>query len=116
MIKCYRLPDDIKHEIETYILYKKCLICGIEGVCYKQYYTCTPSCTIKALIFITFSSILFIFYCIVHLMYASFFLLASIVLTMLYIILYVLHIVVSLYIHLYIVALLINRIYESMFI
>lgn len=112
MTKCYHLPDDIKYEIESYIMYKRCLNCGIEGVCYKQYYTCSLSCNIKTLIFIAFSSIFFILYCILHLIFAVFLLLASIVVSMLYFNVYLLHIVVSVYIHLYIIVLLIDHIYK----
>lgn len=113
MIKCDRLPDDIKHEIESYILYKKCVICGTKGVCYKPYYTCNFSCSIKSLLVMVFSSILFIFYCITHTILFFLLTLCSIVISMLYIIVSILHVVVSVYVHFYIMVLLIERIYKS---
>ena len=106
------IPKEIKNEIISYLPYKKCLNCGKENVSYKKYYGCSIKCKSIIVANIVIETVLIILYILLHLLSVFLYFITLLILHVLYIILYLLHIMVSMYVHGYILLLVINRIYR----
>ena len=106
------IPKEIKNEIISYLPYRKCLNCGKENISYKRYYGCSIKCKSIIITNIGISSVMMISYIFLHTLHVLLYFLSILILHILYIILYILHIIVSIYVHGYILILIINRIYN----
>lgn len=106
------IPKEINNEIISYLPYRKCLNCGKENVSYKQYYGCSIKCKSIIVANIVIGTVLMILYILLHLLNVFLYFITSLILHVLYIILYLLHIMVSMYVHGYVLLLVINRIYR----
>jgi hypothetical protein len=105
------IPKEIKNEIISYLPYRKCLNCGKENVSYKRYYGCSIKCKSVIVANIVIGTILMMLYIVLHILHVILYFLSTLILSILYFVLYILHIVVSIYVHGYIIILVINRLY-----
>ena len=106
------IPQEIKNEIISYLPYRKCLNCGKVTVSYKKYYGCSLICKSVIITNISMGTAMMIIYILLHILHLLLYFITTLLLQILYIILYMLHLIVSIYVHGYILLLVIKKIYQ----